>query len=137
FFGGDDYFRDDAPAWLQVVGRLAPGWTRAGAATELNTIATRLDAAHRGRATTLRLTRGAVIDEAGGGRATAWLVPVVLITITLPLVLVCANVTMLLLARAATRRREIAVRLALGAGLGRLLRMMLAESVVLALVAGA
>src|SRR5438067_2446869 len=130
FFGGADYFRDDAPAWLEVVGRLAPGWTRQGAAAELQVIARRLDALHPGRETTLRLTNGSLVAEAdaGVGRATAWLVPVTMIAVTLPLLLVCANVTMLLLARAAARRRELALRLALGAGPGRLLRILPGES---------
>jgi predicted permease len=137
FFGGADYVRDDATAWLVVVGRLAPGATRERAAAELRLIAGRLDAAHPGRSTTLRLTDGSTVAEPGAGRAAAWLVPLTMAAVTLPLVLVCANVTLLLLARAAARRRETAVRLALGAGVGRLLRMMLAETLTLAAVAGA
>jgi predicted permease len=136
FFGGADHFRDGAPAWLTVVGRLAPGWTRSRAAAEIGVFARRLDAQHPGRVTEMRLTNGSVIAEPSAGWAAAWLVPVLMIALTLPLVLVCANVTTLLLARATARRRELAVRLALGAGLRRLVRMMLAESAALAAVAG-
>ena len=56
--------------------------------------------------------------------------------VTLVLLLICTNVTTLLLSRAAARRQEIAIRLALGAGRTRLVRMLVIESLILASVAG-
>jgi predicted permease len=111
---------------FNVIGRLAPGASRADAQAQLELVAGRLAAAHpetnAGWSASVVAAAEAV---AAGGRAA---VTLLLGTVALVLLLACANVAHLFLARTADRERELAVRVALGGGPARLLRLLVLES---------
>jgi predicted permease len=121
--------------WLMVEGRLNPGHSRRNAQAELRVIAQHQDRMHAHRKTTLIVTDGSIIAEPHL-RIVIWAVSSIMGALTLVLLISCTNVSALLLSRAAARQREIAIRISLGAGRVRLLRMLLTESVLLATFGG-
>ena len=132
-------FREDDTLWLWLAGRLAPGVTAAQARLELILLARQQDRLVPGRITTFATTNGSLIQQmelSAEGRS-LMLTAFFLGTFNLVLFIACANVSTLLLSRAVTRRREISIRLQLGAPRLRLARMLLTESLLLAALAGA
>jgi predicted permease len=122
---------------LDVLGRLRPGATREQAQAAVTVLGQQLAKAYPDdnegmeRPATILPLR---IREFGGWEEPVLISAILFALVGLVLLSACANVAGLLLAKMAHRRREIAVRVALGAGRGRLLRMLLFESFGLALV---
>ena len=131
---------DRGSHWMNVVGRLKPGVSMDQASAELAAIATRLNEAYpaeRASSTSAKAMgevegrfedMGSIFKSAGA---------MAMAIVGLILLIACANVANLMLARAAARRKEIGIRLALGANRARLIRQLLTESLLLSVAGGA
>lgn len=134
--GPDDVGDGREARWLEVVARLHPGVPPAQGRAQVEALLARLAATHPQSnagwtAATLEHVRDAIVGPVRRGLL------VLLGAVVLVLLVVCANVANLILVRGTARERELALRAALGARRGRVVRLLLTESVLLAVAGGA
>lgn len=136
FDPGGYKLEDRGARWIEGFAKLKPGVTREQAQAEVSAIAKRLEAAYpatnRGRGIQLYPLWQTPFNNAGTLFPT---LRIALVVVCLVLLIACANVGNLLLVRSFARRREMTVRLSIGAGRSRLLKQLLTEGLILSTIA--
>lgn len=134
----------DVFSWLEIVGRLAPGASSAAVRAELSAIAAGATAADGSSGAPGEAARAVAVVPAvdaalgyGGAEQVTRLSWLLLGVVVLVLLVACADAATLILVRGERRRREIAVRLAIGGSRGRIVRQLLVESGLVAVLATA
>src|SRR5260370_20391499 len=134
-FGKESFVNDRGSHPCQVIARLRPGFSEHQAEVAMNTIAAQLAAQYPDANTGMTVEVHSLLRDFVGEESKALLVTSA--GAILVLLISCANVANLTLARASTREREIAVRLAVGGSRWQIIRLLLSESLLIALIGGA
>ncbi len=132
---GDPHFRERQASWgMDAIARLKPGVNLSQAAQDMEGVNHGLEAAYPDIDSGIAITIVPMRDEiVGEVRPVLW---VLMGAVLIVLLIACVNVANLQLARASAREREFAVRVALGAGQGRIIRQLLTESLMLGVIGG-
>ncbi|MFN0178413.1 MAG: ADOP family duplicated permease [Gemmatimonadales bacterium] len=135
---GESLVDDPTAGWIQIFARPRPGTTDDAVLAEMRVLGPRAVATHdtAGR-TVATVVPASFLNTPKLRREGTPVIALVWVAVSLILVVACANVANMLLARGLSRRREIAVRLAIGAGRGRVLAQLLTESAWLGVLGGA
>ncbi len=135
---GRDWLNNASEARLQILGRLAPGVALKQARAEIAVLASQVGKLYpaKDRTITVTLKPATYFGDTDDPRFQAF-VGLLMVIVGMVLMIACANLANMLLARAVGRRKEIGVRLALGSSRARLIRLLLTESTLLALLGGA
>lgn len=135
---GEPLVTDPTASWIQAIGRRKPGVNDAEIPSEVAVLAQQAIAPYLPkRKCVVTVSPAAFLNVPEVFRDGTPIILVLFVAVTLVLLLACANVANMLLARGLNRRREIAIRLAIGSGRRRLLQQLLVESVLLGVAAGA